>query len=396
MTKGRSTGLGIVAFAAALMACEASPTPETEARVRVDTVDGVPHVISGDPGAWGEGESWTLPDSGVVIGVMDGAAEEVLGEVAGVAVDEEGRIWVADDQAKEIRVFDPDGVFLRVVGREGEGPGEFRNLSGLARAPGGVAALDGVLARVTVFDAEGGVVRSFRLERPYMILMAGAPMAFDQAGRFFDRTHLSTRPPTDSIGVVTYSPAGEPVDTALIAAIEPDALLVERDGRPIFSFPRPFAPRASLAFGPDGTVYLARGDRYRVDVLSPAGDTLRVIRREIAPRPVSAEERDAAMAAIAERYEEVGQKAPAGIALPETKPAIEALRVDRAGNLWVLTHSGTGETYLEWAVHGPDGRYLGDVATPAMNVMDIGEDHVAGVTWDELGVQRVRVVPLRK
>ncbi|MBW3553438.1 MAG: 6-bladed beta-propeller [Gemmatimonadetes bacterium] len=382
-------------FALTLVACDAPELPP-DARVRHDTVGGVVHVVSGNRGAWVAGGSWTVPDSGVVIGAVDGPDEYVLGEVAGVALDDGGRIWVGDTQAKEVRVYDREGAFVTRFSRDGEGPGEFRNISGMAPAPDGIGVLDARLGRVTVFDDDGAVVRSFRIARPYMIFQHGAAMSFDDDGRFYDRTPLSSAPMADTVAVITYSSTGEPLDTAVIGAIERDHLVITVNGVPRMSFPRPFAPEASLAFGPEGTVYFSRGDTYRVEVLSPAGDTLRVIRREIRPRPVGDEAREAAMAGLAERYEQAGTPMPPGIDLPETRPAIEDLRVDREENLWVLTASDPSWKTLEWAVHDPDGRYLGAVATPVMNIMDIGEDYVAGVTWDELGVPRVRVMPIRK
>lgn len=382
--------------ALAIVACDETPDLPPDARVRYDTVGGVVHVVSGNRGAWVAGGSWTVPDSGVVIGAVDGPEEYVLGEVGGVALDEEGRIWVGDTQAKEVRVYEGGGSFVARISRDGEGPGEVRNISGMAPAPDGIGVLDARLGRVTVFDREGAVSRAFRIGRPYMILQHGAPIAFDEDGRFYDRTPLSSAPLADTIAVITYSPAGEPLDTAVIGGIERDHLVIAVNGVPRMSFPRPFAPEASLAFGPDGTVHFSRGDTYRIEVLSPAGDTLRVIRREIRPRPVGDEAREAAMATLAEAYERAGTPMPPGIELPGTRPAIEALRVDREGNLWVLTASDPSWKILEWAIHGPDGRYLGAVATPVMNIMDIGEDYVAGVARDELGVPRVRVLPIRK
>lgn len=399
MRRRRRIAAGLVLLGgstAGITGCDREPARTAGDRVRFDTVDGAVHVVSGNTGTWAPGTGWTVPDSGLVIGAVDGAPEYVFGAVAGLVVDRDGAIWVADTQAKEIRIFDRAGSFVRRIGREGEGPGEFRNLSGLAVAPDGVGALDGGLARVTVFDADGAVVRSFPIQRPYMIFEHAAPMAFDRQGRFHDRARFSTRPLVDTLAVVTYSPAGVPVDTAILGEVREDHLVIERDGRPVMSFPRPFAPAPSLGFGPAGSIYFSRGDAYRIDVLAASGDTVRVIRRETRPRPVEERERAAALEELAELYERAGTKRPPGIDLPSTKPAILRLVPDAAGNLWVLAAQDPSVGKMEWHVHDPDGRYLGAVATPVMNVMHIGADHVAGVAYDELGVQRVRMAPIRK
>ena len=361
-----------------------------------DTIDGVEHVTSTGPGAWAEGAGWRVDSAGTAIGAMEGADPYVFGQISAVAVASDRRIWVADAQAREIRVFSETGEFRQRVGRDGEGPGEFRHVGGLARAPDGVGAMDGRLGRVTVFDASGEVVRLLRLQRSYMILESHAVMTFDPAGRFFDRARLSARPGMDSIGAIVYGSEGEVVDTVFLATVAQDQLFLERDGVPLMSVPRPYAPRPSLAFGPDGAAYLARGAEYRVDVFSPAGDTVRVIHRPVERPPVTAAERDSALARIERVFEEQGGRVPPGTELPERKPAILGLEVDVEGNLWVRAPGPSGSGQFQWSVHDPEGRYLGDVTTPVMAVDQIGRDFVAGTTRDELGVPRAVVLPLLK
>lgn len=394
-----SPTVGVLLLVALLGACgQGEPDSGTDASVAIDTVGGVPHVVSGSRGRWAEREAWRVEvDDGVVIGEVDGREAYTFGQVAGVVVGEDGRIYVGDAQNLEVRVFSGDGELETRFGREGEGPGEFRNISGVSRAPGGVAVLDGMLGRVTVFAPRGEIVRSFRLERPYMILEHFALMRFDDGGRFYDRARLASAVLVDTVGVLIYSASGEPVDTVRVAAIEQDHLVVERDGRPVMSFPRPFAPRPSLAVGPEGRIHFTRGGDYRILVLSPRGDTLRMLRRELEPPSVTPEERDSARASVEERFREAaGSAPPRDLELPDTKPLISGLLVDRAGNLWVQRGSAAGRSGREWDVHGPDGVLLGSVEMPAMAVADIGVDYVAGVRYDELGVPRVAVYPLVK
>lgn len=397
----RAVRMGVLlATALGLAAACSDPDPElpADARVRIDTVDGVPHVISGPRGALVRGGSWRVPaDSGLLIGETDGPEEYTFGRVGGLLVGPRGRIYVGDAQALEVRVFSPTGEMERRFGRKGEGPGEFTHIGGISRAPDGIAVLDGNQGRVMVFSPRGERVRSFRLQRPYPILQPFSPSRFDHDGRFLDRTSLSSAPLVDSLGVVVYSPAGDPEDTVHVATIEEDRLVVERRGVPVMAFSRPFSPQPSLAIAPDGLIYFSRGDQYSISVLSPEGDTLRVIRRELRPRSVSDEERETALTQIEERYREVtGSGAPQGIEIPTTKPMIASLHVDQDGNLWVLTPSEPSWRHLEWAVHDPEGRYLGPVATPRLIVADIGDDYIAGVQADELGVERVAIYPLRK
>jgi hypothetical protein len=381
------------ALAFVLQGCTNSPDA-ANLGVTYDTIAGIEHVTSVGSGAWAETHgAWTLHEAGAVeIGQLDGPDQYVFGQISGLVVDAERRIYVANPQTREIKVFSADGEFLRRIGRDGEGPGEFRNIDGLTLAPDGIAALDPILRRVTVFAPSGEMVRTFRLARSSMVMGGYASIGFDSRGRYFEDASLSRLPETDSVAVITYDANGTVTDTALLAVIPKDQVTIQGN----FSFPRPFSPQPSLTFGPRGTVYLARGDEYRIDVLSPSGDSLRVIRREVEPRAVTAVERDSARALLAQVFQMYGLKVPAGVDLPKWKPVIDGLVVDSDGDLWVLMGQGPVSGRFEWSVHDPEGRYLGAVRTPVMTVTQVGEDYVAGTVRDSLGVAKAVVYPLTK
>ena len=59
------------------------------------------------------------------IGSSDGGVpEEVFGRLADLAADQEGNVYVLENQASEVRVFSSSGEHLRTFGRRGGGPGE--------------------------------------------------------------------------------------------------------------------------------------------------------------------------------------------------------------------------------------------------------------------------------
>jgi len=80
-------------------------------------------------------------------------------------IDEEGRLLVADDHEERIVVFDRNGAFLKQVGREGQGPGEFQGLRGInVLSDGRVMAFEsfGGAATLTCFDAELNYIEETR------------------------------------------------------------------------------------------------------------------------------------------------------------------------------------------------------------------------------------------
>jgi hypothetical protein len=62
--------------------------------------------------------------------------------------DSDGNVYLLDSQVSEIVVFSPDGEHLRTIGREGEGPGEFRGANDM------FIRADGVIGVVVVFPGK--------------------------------------------------------------------------------------------------------------------------------------------------------------------------------------------------------------------------------------------------
>lgn len=65
------------------------------------------------------------------IGVVEGPEPFVFGRIVGVAADPVGHVYVLDEQTSDLRVYSPSGDFLKVVAREGDGPGRIRRPFGL-------------------------------------------------------------------------------------------------------------------------------------------------------------------------------------------------------------------------------------------------------------------------
>jgi hypothetical protein len=52
--------------------------------------------------------------------------DEFFGVISQIQTDDAGNLYLLDSQLNQVKIFDPDGGFIREIGREGEGPGEFR------------------------------------------------------------------------------------------------------------------------------------------------------------------------------------------------------------------------------------------------------------------------------
>lgn len=120
----------------------ADPVVETE--TISDTT--VVRTVSGS--VW-KGNATLVPE--VAVGELDGPEEYLFGSVGAIAVDDDHNFYILDEQAYNVRVFDSAGTYVTTLGREGEGPGEFK-------VPVGIAISDG---RVLVRDPAAGQYDQF-------------------------------------------------------------------------------------------------------------------------------------------------------------------------------------------------------------------------------------------
>ena len=91
-----------------------------------------------------------------------GDAKGKLYSPTNVAVDQQGRVYVADTGAFCIQVYGADGNYLRTIGRQGVGPGRFARPRGIAvDHEGRIYVADAATQVVQVFDNEGRLLIFF-------------------------------------------------------------------------------------------------------------------------------------------------------------------------------------------------------------------------------------------
>jgi hypothetical protein len=121
---------------------------------RMNTEDGILRVHNPDAAILGEAtfaleEMWRLAGD-------DEESEDFFGVIGHVALGEDGNSYLLDEQLNEVKVYSADGEFITVIGREGEGPGEFRRPGGLFFLPDGrLAVLQSRPARIILLNTDG-------------------------------------------------------------------------------------------------------------------------------------------------------------------------------------------------------------------------------------------------
>lgn len=383
------TGAALILLVGVLLSGCGGESPAARWEGTVDTLaNGAVEVWSPADGLWPEDRGWRLVAE-LRIGALEGEGPDVFGQVADVAADGTGRIYVLDAQAAELRAFGPDGTHLWTAGGEGQGPGEFSGPVGLTVRDGEVWVVDPRNQRYSVWDTAGTLVGEHA--RNLMGPFGGWEGGFGPDGRLHDAGVIQVERGRFASGFLIADDRGEPVDTVHLPSYSsPSFDPVSRtttSGATMTMTPSvPFTPGLVTAFDPAGFIWTGVSDDYRLHRTTPEGDTVEVVARAYEPVAVSPAERDSAVARLREQFG--GQGGIDASRIPETKPPFVAASASPDGHLWVLTTAARGDTLRSYDVFDPDGRYLGPVTTPQRirPSPHIQGDNVYGYVTDELDV----------
>ena len=338
-------------------------------------------VTNAGQGVWAGARPWAVHEE-LRIGATDGDGPDVFGSITAIETDADANLYVFDDQARELRIFDVDGALLRRSGRQGGGPGEFEHVVGMSLAPDGALwIVDPVNARYTVVAQDGGQRSLRRSDGLFRLPWFGG---FTESGTFRDAILLTADRRVDD-AMVHVDSGGVATDTV---PLPNPVLVVPRRGR--MSFPLPFAPAVLRALDRRGFAWTAVSSEYRLVQTSLTGDTVMIVTREMAPAPLSGMQQDSIRRYTQELATQLGVQVP-DAALPTAAPMLQWFTADDQGHLWVCRASTAPCTTLD--VFDEEGRFMGEVALPFAVQGDVrpiirGSTLVA-VTEDSLGVQRL-------
>jgi len=324
----------------------------------------------------------------VSVGVFDGADEYMFGNVSSMAVTEQGELYVMDTHVPVLRKYDAAGTHLFDVGREGEGPGEYRRPDGglAVLSDGRVVLRDPGNARLNVYAADGTFLDTWPLPSGGGF-STGRKLYRDRGDSLYTMILLDRGLPVTEwrYGLATVTPAGEHTDTlaAPTWSFEPPVVSGSREGSSS-SQSVPFSASIEWAYSPLGYFVGSVTTDYRIDLLQ---DPPLRIERAYTPVPVMGEEAAEQEHRIIEQMRSnFGSWRWNGPPIPDAKPPIRELYVGEDGRIWaqVSTRGAprmseeearteeerSGDPQIRFVesvafdVFEPDGRYLGHVRGP--------------------------------
>jgi hypothetical protein len=388
---------GLLGCAAVLTGCGGVGETSDGATVAVDTLGGVVYVQhDGRAPVSGLVRTLTLGEAGG----LEEASPAEFGSVRSVIADEDGRLYVADAHALEIRVFEADGRFVGALGRKGGGPGEMEGLHGTAwLTPDTMVVADYGNARLGLMDRQGrhlGQWPWMRITGPVRFFFAVRPGEIYAHG-FRSLGEAGSGPGGVEPVWVRYGVEG-PADTLTIPRLDapPPGTSAICRGDGIGFFNNPYGERLLAVPAPGGERVVAMTSTYRLAFLNAAGDTVRVLTRDPGPVPLS----DEAWRETEDQYAEFrqqwrGTSCDGDIRRPRHLPALRDISFDHDGRLLVEFTTAAGPAL---DIYDPDGSWVATLPLPERDPgvpMFLRDDRLHLVTRDSLGVQRVEAYQLR-
>jgi hypothetical protein len=296
------------------------------------TKDGIVHVMN--PATPSDGAATVTPQA---LWRAGGDDEDVIfGVVREIGVDDAGNVYLLDIQLNQVHVFDRDGNFLRAIGREGEGPGEFRRPSSMFIMPDGrIAIVQMMPGKIVLLNPDGTPGGDFKApEAP-----DGGMQMFFEAGRAGGSVVLGVNEMKRGDNTMTNTRTLRLLDASGAVRAVLDTKTTTRD-MGTMRFDEKDARGPEWAAGPDGRVFLCNDfDAYRIQRFDAAGKVERVFERAYEHRARSNQEIEDNKPRVMFRTSGGQTHRPESTASPTDRDVVRMYARDD-GSLWVLSSRG--------------------------------------------------------
>ena len=300
-----------------------------------------------------------------------------------------------------VRVFDPEGKFLKYMGRAGEGPGEFRGPESMHPYRGDSLAIwDHILRRFSVFSLDGELGRDIRPPPTWGGFVPSAHRALPDGGFLFIRQAWIPGYPMlvqngwETTHAELLDHQGQFVDTIV------DLPLIQLDLSPQGSSVRVEFGGLGFPVEDEPGFIWVRTDLGELRYIDLSGGVRQIVRLRAEPRPITKEIWDHHLQHQEAKWREtMGQEnltrvlgdlrtRPQAVSAPILSPRIHV----SDGVLWLQRFSFDWEKAGPYLLLDPERGWLGTVAIPpGSQIHQVGEDYVVVVRKDDYDVEHVEL-----
>ena len=294
--------------------------------------------------------------------------------------DKDGRYYVNDSGNYRIAVFDQDGNFVRGIGRSGEGPGEFQNITDISVDGDVLHIFDSRSLRLTRYRTDGTLIEVITL---------------NQTAQELQIRFLHTAIPIAGGGIILIGQGSESTSDYVYAwrgvAVLDSTLEVKWQtetphhksqtwglmrGARALGVLIPYRPYPSIDYHPTQGIVINPADESILLCHNLDGTLRKQIRLDIEPIPITAEDRaryldsfDEQIANASGQAAENWRSRKEATEFPERWPYWGSVSIDDHGYLWIGVtereedREAAGGDHLRMVL-SPEGEYLGDARLP--------------------------------
>ena len=270
--------------------------------------------------------------------------EYIWRQIGHLDLDDKGNYYLLDRSLKKIKVFNQDGVYIRSIGRFGEGPGEFQY-------PWWVDVID--QREVAILDFSRRKLLYYSLDGKYENEISLAAhgtcleFALDQKGQIIGKFIISR----GEEALIMINP-----DTK-----ETKAMATKKAGDkiPLLS---ELAPQLLWTYGENGRILWAITDEYEINISDCQGNLIKKITKPSNRLKIKKEEKDKYQLQVKRKFG--GRPIPPIFEqeLPEYYPAFQVIYTDDEGRIIVKTYEKNEKGQFYFDIFDSKGRYLAKIA----------------------------------
>lgn len=328
---------------------------------------------------------------------IQASSEHAFTYIAGALRLPDGGVVVADGGEDTVREYAPHGQYRAAWGRQGQGPGEFRDVSEIHKwRADSVAVWDMVANRLTVFDSEGRVGRTFTITEGRNLsligVLSGERLVFGRVTTFnlgvgaeaYGSGHRRER----QVYEIRDGTGGA---IALLGPYPHTEYFVRATSTSLSIGSIPYSRQVVAGIWRNLAV-VGPNDTYELRAYAGDGSLRRVVR--LARLPMETTDADR-RAYVNDTREEDSQRAD--LPMASHLPMFDRVIGDEAGHLWVRDYDKPGNDPVAWTVFDSAGRKVARSEMPDdLEVWEIGEDYVLASQVDGLGVHSLVVLSLQR
>ena len=305
-----------------------------------------------------------------------------FGRFVAVAPGPQNRLAWTDGRSGQFSIRDTQGR-VRIVGRQGSGPGEFQYVAGMDWIGDSLWVADARLPRVQVFSDTGRLLRGITA-----VLPAGWGLGSSNVLVGFGNMPLGYDVP---FAVLSYTQGATAIDTVAVFPVTPS----ER-----FPLPpamglnrQPLLPTTMVGGSPNhqrfcGAVPVAE-DRVQIRCVDRQGRVLLDRSLQLESRPLSTEVYDGVVQAWSRSPGRTESMLRDLLHRPRNLPLVLEMAVENEGGVW-LRRTHDSETPSMWTRLGSDGTLRGIVSLPrGYRVLRTDAESVWATSSDADGLQTV-------